>query len=70
MDIFVFRTNILPAQTAHPVMNRLDNHQSVARWTIDFGDRDKVLRVEAEGADPAEITKLVTAAGFECEEMV
>ena len=70
MDIFVFRTNILSAQTVHPVATRLDSHERVGRWTIDFGDRDKVLRVEAEGADPAEITTLVTAAGFECEEMV
>lgn len=69
MDIFVFRTNILSAQTAHPVAERLDTHERVSRWTIDFGDRDRVLRVEAEGADPSEITRLVTAAGFECEEM-
>lgn len=70
MDVFVFRTNILTAATAHPVANRLDTNEHVARWTIDFGDRDKVLRVEAEGADPAEITNLVTSAGFECEEMM
>ena len=69
MDVFVFRTNIPSAETAHPVANRLDHHDRVARWTIDFGDRDKVLRVEAERTDPAEITDLVTSAGFACEEM-
>jgi hypothetical protein len=69
MDIFVFRTNILTAATAYPVANRLDTNERVARWTIDFGDRDKVLRVEADGAGPAEITELVISAGFECEEM-
>lgn len=70
MDIFVFRTNIPSAETAHPVADRLDSNTRVARWTIDFGDRDKVLRVETKGGDPAEITTLVTSAGFECEEMV
>ena len=70
MDILVFRTNIFSAQTAHPVAKRLDHHQSVARWTIDYGDRDKVLRVEAEGTDPAEITELVASVGFECEELL
>jgi hypothetical protein len=70
MDIFIFRTNIPSAEAAHPVADRLDGHNRVARWTIDFGDRDKVLRVEAERTDPAEIANLVTSAGFECEEMV
>jgi short-subunit dehydrogenase len=69
MDVYVFRTNILSSETAHPVANRLDTHERVARWTIDFGDRDKVLRVEAERTDPAEIAHLVTSAGFACEEM-
>jgi hypothetical protein len=70
MDIFVFRTNIPSADNVQPIARRLDDHERVARWTIDFGDRDKVLRVEAVGADPGEITRLVTSAGFECEEMV
>lgn len=69
MDIFVFRTNILSAATAYLVANRLNAHDRVARWSIDFGDRDKVLRVEAERTQPAEITDLVTSAGFVCEEL-
>lgn len=70
MDVYVFRTNIVSAETAHPVAYRLDTHEGVGRWTIDFGDRDKVLRVEAEKMDPVEITELVVSAGFMCEEMV
>ena len=69
MDVHVFRTNIQSAETALPVACRLDTHGHVARWTIDFGDRDKVLRVEAERMDPVEIKELVISAGFLCEDM-
>jgi hypothetical protein len=70
MDIFVFKTNIHSEESTPAIARQLNRLERVRRWTIDFGDRDKVLRVEAEQTHPAEITRLVTSAGFVCEEMV
>jgi hypothetical protein len=70
MDVYVFRTNIHSEESAPALVRQLNQLDRVRRWTIDFGDRDKVLRVEAERTHPAEITDLLTSAGFVCEEMV
>jgi hypothetical protein len=69
MDVYVFKTNIHSEESAPAIARQLNRLERVRRWTIDFGDRDKVLRVEAERIHPAEITRLVTSAGFSCEEM-
>ena len=69
MEVLVFKTNIDSPEVRPVVAQRLMQLQGIARWNIDFGDRDKVLRVEAQSVNPVEIISLITSAGFQCEEL-
>lgn len=68
MEILVFKTNIPEIKPV--VEQHLRQHEGISQWSIDFGDRDKVLRVEAHNVQPVAIVQSITAAGFECEELV
>ena len=70
MDVLVFKTNII-APDAKPIIGeRLMKLGGIAQWSIDFSDRDKVLRVESDSVPPADVVKVVNSAGFLCEELV
>lgn len=69
MDILVFRTNL----TRHrldalhePLSNLLDG----ARWTVDWEDCDRVLRIEADTRLAATVETYLRAEGIACEELV
>jgi hypothetical protein len=70
MEVLVFKTNIHSPEVKPLIAQQLMQLKGVSRWSIDFGDRDKVLRVEAEQTHPSDILRLVTSAGFVCEELV
>ncbi len=69
MEIFVFKTNINNPNITPVLADRLTRVNGISRWSIDFGDRDKVLRVESHAAQPQEIVSAITSAGFRCEEL-
>ncbi|MBI5472491.1 MAG: hypothetical protein HY961_09120 [Ignavibacteriae bacterium] len=69
MEVLVFKTNISTPDVTPLVADRLTRVSGIARWTIDFGDRDKVLRVESQAAQPHDIVRVITSAGFRCEEL-
>jgi len=70
MEVLVFKTNIESPEIKPLVARSLTQIKGVSSWSIDFGDRDKVLRVEAESVGPAEIVRSIASAGFQCEELV
>ena len=70
MDVLVFKTNIDAPGIKPVVAGRLMQIKGISHWNIDFGDRDKVLRVEAESVHPGEIVKVITSAGYHCEELM
>jgi hypothetical protein len=69
MDVLVFKTNISTPDINPTVERHLRQLKGISRWSIDFSDRDKVLRVEAHNAQPSEIITVMNSAGFRCEEL-
>lgn len=67
--ILIFITNILneiSKMKVEPILNRLIG---AGKWSIDLGDCDKVLRVEAERDISADIIALLFLQGFDCRTM-
>ena len=47
----------------------LTSFPAISGWNFDLDDRDKILRIEASGLDPALIEELLLTAGFNCREL-
>ena len=68
-DLFIFRTNIDNKSEFLSLKRDIKKIRGAYSCTIDLDDRDKVLRVECENLDLAEIVKEVNNHGFFCEEL-
>ncbi|RYZ00762.1 MAG: hypothetical protein EOO11_00325 [Chitinophagaceae bacterium] len=69
-EILVFRTNLEQDEQLQGVRPHLDAHPAVQRWNVDRQDIDHVLRVVVlRGTLSEDIVRLVTAAGYQCEEL-
>ena len=69
MKAIVFKTNLqndYQKQMLAPVISRM---KGVARWSVDFMDKNKTLRIEGHGLKPQKIQEDITNAGFECKMM-
>jgi hypothetical protein len=67
-DILIFKTNIQEADI--PAIAVVLNAESrITRWSVDCGDVDCVLRIEAQRITTADVIRLVRKAGFHCEEL-
>lgn len=67
--VLVFRTNIRFKKDLRMIASVLDKLPGVQRWNVDREDTDKVLRIESRTLQPLDIIRLVTRAGFDCEEL-
>lgn len=67
--VLVFRTNISNKKAILTLSPLLDGCTQILKWTVDISDIDNVLRVEATHPDCLPVIKLVTGAGYACEEL-
>lgn len=67
--ILIFKTNIKEHADVQVVKELLDVHQHVAKWSIDTGDEDRVLRVVSTSPCAAEIINLINKKGYRCAEL-
>ncbi len=67
MDKFSFKTNINCNGCKSAVAPFLDRDSRISSWEVDTNSPDKILRVEGENIDTAEIIKLITSAGYQIE---
>lgn len=67
--ILVFKTNIQQDGDVQRIAQVLSKCAFIKRWNVDRTDIDKVLRIESDQAEAADIIELVTEAGFVCEEL-
>lgn len=67
MNVLVFKTNINTDERVHRAACRLCKLRSVCRWSIDLEDEDCVLRIEAESLTEADVIRLLTKAGLQCD---
>ncbi|MFD2571104.1 hypothetical protein ACFSUS_10695 [Spirosoma soli] len=68
-NVLVFRTNINSDKRIHQAACRLCKLRGICRWSIDLEDSDCVLRVETDQLTEADIIRLLTRAGFQCDSL-
>lgn len=69
MDILIFKTNLAEACDREKVAPVLEDERRITRWNLDQQDVDRVLRIEANNLIASDVIDLVTAIGYQCEEL-
>ncbi len=69
MEILIFKTNINSLYDFNLVRNRLNENAGVQECTIDFKDRDRVLRVISDKLTVRQVEKKLGLLGFYCREL-
>jgi hypothetical protein len=68
MKVLIFKTDIRTRKKVDTIKPMFDNHATIANWYIDLEDRDRVLKIEANGdLHERDIIDLVSAKGYTCE---
>jgi hypothetical protein len=67
-DILIFKTNIRETDMPDIAIAMLLEPR-VTRWSVDCGDVDRVLRIEAHQLTAPEAIAIVQRAGYRCEEL-
>lgn len=69
MGTIRFKTNINCGGCIKAVTPFLDKAEGVKSWQVDTNNPEKILTVEAEGADAQALKKVVEKAGFKAEQI-
>jgi hypothetical protein len=67
--VLVFETNIKFKKDITKVGKLINTETRIRKWNVDLTDNDKVLRIESFGVQPTEIVRLLTTAGYHCNEL-
>ena len=67
--ILVFKTGLRFKKDVLYIGSLLDRLPGIMCWNVDRYDIDNVLRIETMHMHPKEIIRLVTKAGYFCEEL-
>lgn len=70
MKTFKYKTNINCGGCVANVTPFLNEEKRIHSWKVDTANQDKLLTVEAEGIDSAEIRKIIEKAGYVVKEEV
>lgn len=68
-EVLVFKTNVSKDDEVVKVGDALASEKNITRWSIDREDVDKVLRIECDSLHPIAVIRLLSDAGFQCEEL-
>lgn len=69
MTTFKFKTNINCGNCIRSVTPFLNELDSVESWKVDTDNPDKMLTVESDADNPAEILEAIDKSGFEASEV-
>jgi hypothetical protein len=69
MNILVFKTNIRYKKNLTEIVPFLNSTSGILRWNVDFDDKDKILRIEANNLHPQSVERVLHRAGYFCEEL-
>ena len=69
LQVLVFKTNLVSAKDIHRISPLLGNAAGIVKWNVDQHDVDNVLRIETALLLPQDIIRMVTGAGYLCEEL-
>jgi copper chaperone len=69
MNILVFKTNIRYKKNLNEIVIYLNTTEDILRWNVDFHDKDKILKIEANDLHPQSVETVLQSAGYFCEEL-
>ena len=69
MKILIFKTNIDSKKHKIVIEDVLKQHKGISKWSIDFEDKNNILRIDGYGITAQKIIKTINEAGFKCEEI-
>ncbi|HUP10571.1 MAG TPA: hypothetical protein VM187_00115 [Niastella sp.] len=69
IQVLVFKTNLLSAKDIWHISPIMGDTPGILKWNVDEHDVDNVLRIETAWLLPEDIIRVVTAAGYICEEL-
>jgi hypothetical protein len=69
MEILVFKTNLTNTRHIKNVAPVLNLNPYIKEWNVDLHDRDKILRVVTTKVQRTEVEKIISSAGYYCEEL-
>ena len=69
LRILVFKTNLVSAKDIHRISPLMGETPGILRWNVDEHDIDNVLRIETSWLLPGDIIRVLTNAGYLCEEL-
>ncbi len=62
----VFKTDVQKQEAAHKIVCLLNEQLNGAKINFDFGDCDRILRIETRYIQPAAIINLLQQEGYQC----
>ncbi|MFL5746395.1 MAG: hypothetical protein ACJ751_17090 [Niastella sp.] len=69
LRVLVFKTNLVSAKDIHRISPVMGDTPGILRWNVDEHDIDNVLRIETSWLLPGDIIRVLTNAGYVCEEL-
>ncbi len=70
MKLFILKTDIKSQLQVNKLKPIFQKNASIAKWSVDLDDIDKVLKVETKiDSQQADMIKLVQEQGINCEEL-
>jgi len=69
LRVLVFKTNLVSAKDIHRISPLMGDTPGILRWNVDEHDIDNVLRIETSWLLPGDIIRVLTGAGYICEEL-
>ena len=69
MEMLILKTNINSQTDFKKVRLTLNNSYKINECTVDFGDRDKVLRIIGNELNLEDVITRVKNLGYNCEDL-
>lgn len=69
LQVLVFKTNLQSKNDILYISPLLGNTPGIIKWNVDQHDVDNVLRIETDWLLPHDVIRMVTGAGYVCEEL-
>ncbi|MGE6218869.1 heavy-metal-associated domain-containing protein [Nubsella zeaxanthinifaciens] len=69
METLKFKTTINCGACVAKVTPILNEQENVKNWSVDTGNADKILTVEGENIDEAELVQSLSRIGYKAEKM-
>ena len=67
MNTLKFKTTINCGTCVAKVTPVLDNQEDISKWEVDTNNPDKILTVEGENIDEADLVKVLQKIGYKAE---